>query len=126
MAEQRSESKLVQALDAIGRRGFAFAFQMLGNRDDALDAVQSSLTSIWQGRERIDPNTAPAESLRRLPGIGPALAGAIIAHREAATSAGKARAFRSADDLVRVRRIGPVTLERLRPFVAIAAAPPGR
>ena len=48
MAEQRWESKLVQALDAIGRRGFAFAFQMLGNRDDALDAVQ--------GRERIDPN----------------------------------------------------------------------
>lgn len=56
MAEQRLESKLVQALDAIGRRGFAFAFQMLGNRDDALDAVQSSLTSIWQGRERIDPS----------------------------------------------------------------------
>lgn len=29
---------------------------MLGNRDDALDAVRSSLTSIWQGREGIDPS----------------------------------------------------------------------
>ncbi len=98
----------------------------------APQAVDAELTETV--RERIDPNTAPAESLRRLPGIGPALAGGIIAHREAATRAGEARAFRTVDDLIRVPRIGPVTLERLRPLVAVAPAaaadsapaPPGR
>jgi competence protein ComEA len=53
-------------------------------------------------------NRAGTEALEGLPGIGPALARRVVAHRD---SAGP---FRTADDLLAVRGIGPATLERLR------------
>lgn len=65
-------------------------------------------------RLRLDPNTASADELELLPGIGPALAEAIVRYRE---SAQDQPAFRSADDLDRVRRIGPATVERMRPYL---------
>jgi competence protein ComEA len=57
--------------------------------------------------ERLDPNTAPLEELRRLPGIGPTRAAAILAERH---SGGP---FRELDDMVRVPGIGLKTLEAL-------------
>jgi competence protein ComEA len=60
----------------------------------------------------VDVNSAPPEELRRLPRIGPKLAQRIVEARAA-------RPFRSADDLRRVRGIGPKTLEGLRPHVVI-------
>lgn len=60
--------------------------------------------------ETIDVNAASADELQRLPGIGPALAGRIVAER------GK-KPFSSPDDLRRVSGIGPKTLDRLRPHV---------
>lgn len=65
----------------------------------------------------IDINTASAEELARLPGIGPSKAEAIIAHRQ--TFGG----FRSADDLLNVRGIGAKTLETLRPYIAVSGSP---
>jgi competence ComEA-like helix-hairpin-helix protein len=56
----------------------------------------------------VDVNRAGTEALEGLPGIGPALARRVVAHRD---SAGP---FRTADDLLAVRGIGPATLERLR------------
>lgn len=56
----------------------------------------------------VDVNRARAAELQRLPGIGPALAERIVAHRD---SAGP---FRTAGDLLAVRGIGPATLERIR------------
>jgi len=53
-------------------------------------------------------NTATAVDLERLPQIGAALAGRIVAFRE------KYGPFPAVDSLVRVRGIGPATLERLR------------
>lgn len=61
-----------------------------------------------RGPARVNINTADAEALTRLPGIGPVLADRIVADRD---SAGP---YRTADDLLRVRGIGPATLERLR------------
>lgn len=58
-------------------------------------------------KERLDPNTAPVEELRRLPGIGPARATAILAERH---SGGP---FRDLDDMARVPGIGLKTLEAL-------------
>ncbi len=67
-----------------------------------------------QGR-RVDVNHASASELERLPRVGPAMAQRII----------EARPFTSIDDLLRVRGIGPSTLEALAPevFVGGAVAP---
>jgi competence protein ComEA len=61
----------------------------------------------------LDPNRADARALEALPGIGPARAAAIVAERER-------RPFRDAADLGRVPGIGPVTLRRIEPWLAIA------
>ena len=69
---------------------------------------------------RIDLNTAESMRLELLPGIGPALAGRIIADR---TARGP---FRSLGDLQRVRGIGAITAARLQRYVTVAfASPPG-
>lgn len=59
------------------------------------------------GPTPVDLNRAGPEELERLPGIGPALAARIVEER------GK-RMFMSLDDLLRVRGVGPATVERLR------------
>lgn len=58
-------------------------------------------------------NTATLEDLRRLPGIGPKKAEAILALR---TKLGK---FRRAEDLLRVKGIGRGTFKKLRPLVRV-------
>ena len=68
---------------------------------------------------RIDPNRASASELTRLPGIGPALAGRIVADR------GRRGAFASPDALLRVRGIGPKTLDRIRGYLSFPAAAHG-
>jgi competence protein ComEA len=67
---------------------------------------------IQPGDPPINVNTATADELQRLPGIGPVTAQAIIASRANA-------AFQSVNDLDRVKGIGPKTLEKLRPFVVV-------
>ncbi len=58
--------------------------------------------------DRVDINTASAEDLAALPGIGPAIAARIVAHRD---SAGP---WPAVDSLLAVKGIGPATLARLR------------
>lgn len=61
----------------------------------------------------ININTATEAQLQRLPRIGPKMAERILAYREAHG------AFRSVQDLVRVRGIGPKTLSKLEPYVIV-------
>ena len=61
----------------------------------------------------VDLNTADAAALTTLPGIGPALAARIVAHRD---SAGP---FPDLDALTAVRGIGPATVARLRDRVRV-------
>ncbi len=68
--------------------------------------------------ERIDPNTASALELQRLPRVGPALAGRIVAHREASGD------FRTLADLDAVPGVGPAMLAGLAPLVTLPPAPP--
>ena len=68
--------------------------------------------------EKINPNTAPVGSLRRLSGIGPVRAAAIA---EYAAAHGPV-AFHRAEDLTAVSGIGPGTVERLRPYLAFPAS----
>jgi DNA uptake protein ComE-like DNA-binding protein len=57
---------------------------------------------------RINPNDAPIESLVRLPGLGVARAGAIVACRENADGkSGESPAFQNWSDLQKVSGIGP-------------------
>jgi competence protein ComEA len=85
----------------------------------ATAAVASSSTrGATVGREAdrlVDLNRATAVELEALPGIGPALAERIVAWR---TRNGR---FRTLEDLIEVRGIGPATLERLRPYLKLGA-----
>lgn len=60
------------------------------------------------GNPAISLNSASAQELTRIPGIGPSLAGRIVAWRAAHG------AFRSLDDLEKVPGIGPATVARIR------------
>jgi competence ComEA-like helix-hairpin-helix protein len=75
---------------------------------------ESSAVMREQAQLRLDPNVAAREELMLLPGIGPALADAIIEYRE---SADLLPAFSCAEDLDNVHRIGPATVAKLRPLL---------
>lgn len=69
-------------------------------------------------RELVNPNVASVDSLRRLPRIGPVLANAIVEARRSDDGP-----FKDLADLQgRVRRIGPVTAETIRPFITFDEA----
>ena len=70
---------------------------------------------VAAARERIDPNTAPVASLRRLQRIGPAIAKAIVAYRRLHGP----RAFATAGDLQRVKGIGPKTVRIVAPDLTL-------
>jgi competence protein ComEA len=61
----------------------------------------------------VDLNAATQEGLDALPGVGPVLAGRIVAWRAAHGR------FNSVDELGEVPGIGPKALERLRPLVRV-------
>lgn len=63
---------------------------------------------------RIDPNTADAQALQRLPGVGPALAERLIA----------ARPLRGPEDMLRVSGVSEAVLERMAPHLVFEAPPP--
>jgi DNA uptake protein ComE-like DNA-binding protein len=81
-------------------------------RDVPFDPANVDAASVALVRERIDPNTASAASLRRLPDIGPKRADAIIAQR--ARRAGTQPAFRRAEDMKIVEGFGPARIDELR------------
>ncbi len=64
---------------------------------------------------RLDPNRADATALEALPGIGPVRAAAIVAERAR-------RPFARVEELRRVRGIGPLTLRRIEPWLAVDGA----
>jgi competence ComEA-like helix-hairpin-helix protein len=66
-------------------------------------------------RVALDLNHATAAALDALPGIGPVLAGRIVAQRA------REGEYRRVEDLLLVPGIGPRLLERLRPLVAVSA-----
>jgi competence ComEA-like helix-hairpin-helix protein len=59
----------------------------------------------------VDLNKATSRELQSLPGIGPALAGRIIAGRP----------YKSVDDLLHVRGVGPSLMEKIRSRVTVEA-----
>ncbi len=68
---------------------------------------------------RVDINTASAEELAGLPGIGDSKAKAIVEYRAADP-------FHTVDDLKKVKGIGDKTLEALRPSLIVSDAAPAK
>jgi competence protein ComEA len=58
-------------------------------------------------------NTADEAQLVLLPGIGPARAKLIVAHRQKAP-------FKTVDEIVKVKGIGRKTFARLRPYLSVS------
>lgn len=63
--------------------------------------------------ERIDINQATAEELQRLPGIGTALAEAIVQYRQ------EHGAFTTVEDLMQVKGIGEARFEAIRERITV-------
>jgi competence protein ComEA len=72
-------------------------------------------SEVRPGDPKIDLNTATAQELMRLPGIGRKRAEAILALREK-------RPFRRVREIRRVRGIGRKTFQRLLPYIMVGEA----
>jgi competence ComEA-like helix-hairpin-helix protein len=66
-------------------------------------------TNAPSATSQIDINTASAEELDKLPGIGPKMAERIVANRP----------YKTIEDLDKVPGIGTATLDRLRPLIRV-------
>jgi competence protein ComEA len=75
--------------------------------------ASAPLSDEERARPPVNINTASAEELEKLPGIGRALAARIIAYRAQYGS------FRRAEHLIMVRGIGDRRFRRLRSFVTV-------
>ena len=84
-----------------------------GSQASLPQAIAAGSGANAAGRGQVNLNTATEQQLEALPGIGPSLARRIIAYRE------QNGPFRRVEDLERVKGIGPSTLVRLRPEVAL-------
>ena len=83
------------------------------SRDDpSLASVAPAPAGNGSAGGPVDLNTASAEQLDALPGIGPATAAKIIASREA-------ERFRAVDDLRTRKILGQATFEKLRNLVTV-------
>jgi len=81
--------------------------------------IEIDQTGPLSARFAVNVNAADEAELMLLPGVGPALAGRIVASRQTSGP------FADADDLRRVRGIGPKTVERIRPYLRqLPAEPP--
>lgn len=67
---------------------------------------------------RVVLNVASESELRSLPGVGPARAAAIVALRQ------RLGRYRRVEELLRVRGIGPRSLQKLRPLVVVDVPAP--
>lgn len=94
----------------------AAASRLAGEVADSVARAARRRAPLAAG-ERLDPNTAAEDELDRLPGVGPALAGRIVAWR-----AERGR-FRSLADLDSVPGVGPALLRQAAPHLSLRPAP---
>ncbi len=96
----------IQLLQAPTRIGEATATE---SPAEETPTVSSSPTADYP----ININTASAQELEQLPGIGPTLAQNIVAYREMHGP------FASVDEVQNVPEIGPLTYQAILPFITV-------
>jgi len=79
----------------------------------ALLLLSTAAAAQKKPAQPININTAAADELTKLPGVGPATARAIIAYRE------KHGPFRRVEELLIVRGISRARLRVLRPYIRV-------
>ncbi|MBN1943626.1 MAG: helix-hairpin-helix domain-containing protein [Phycisphaerae bacterium] len=79
-------------------------------------AVPVDDARVAAAREFLDPNTASAASLERLPGVGPSRALAVVQYRQDHGP----EAFRTAGDLKKVPGVGEGTVRKISPYLSIS------
>jgi len=82
----------------------------------AASAGSKSSSTASTDSDKVDLNTATAEQLGTLPGIGPSKSKEIIKYRE------KNAGFSSIEDLRNVKGIGPKIFEKLRPHIYVSSS----
>ncbi|MCD7845363.1 MAG: helix-hairpin-helix domain-containing protein [Oscillospiraceae bacterium] len=77
----------------------------------SLSMADTAEAQTYETAALLDINTATAEELEALPGIGPVLAERIIAWRE------ENGPFTSQEDVLDVQGIGQATYEKIEPYI---------
>ncbi|HDY68299.1 MAG TPA: helix-hairpin-helix domain-containing protein [Candidatus Scalindua sp.] len=79
------------------------------SEDQELKELQSQVEKAKSPQGLLDLNTATEKELQTIKGIGSVLATRIIAGRP----------YKTVDDLIKVKGIGPKKLEKIRPYFAV-------
>lgn len=82
-----------------------------GNDRQSLSSLSHANASGWIYDGKININTADAQALMQIPGIGDALSARILAYREANGP------FTTIDELTNVKGIGEGTLRKIQDFI---------
>jgi competence protein ComEA len=107
-----SSQNIVAMLDSIGSANAPEAKSRIAV--DTATSIPQTLPTAPPQRALVivNINSASAEQLETIPGIGPATAKAIIEFR-------RRRRLTSVEDLLDVKGIGKKKLERMRPFITV-------
>jgi competence protein ComEA len=106
---RRADQAVVATLVVFALVGMAAYWVVLGGPRGEL--IEIDRASPLEARYLVDINSADWPEFAELPDIGETLARRIVESR------GAAGPFKDHDDLRRVRGIGPLTLEKLRPYL---------
>ena len=112
-SSRKNASRLNAALWvlAAGLLAVALAWYVLDDRPRDMAAGPVDAAALAEQTAALDLNTATEAELDDLPGLGPALAGRIIAWRE------EHGPFDTPEDVTQVEGIGPALYEQIAPYI---------
>jgi competence protein ComEA len=98
-------------LNRIVALGLALAFSVLASTGVAFAAAKPAPAG------KVNINSATAEQLTTLPGVGPKLAARIVEYRQ------KSGGFKSVQELLNVQGIGEKNLQKIQGYLSTGDAP---